>query len=124
MVELTAAPIIYGFGNIVVGPTILLRYNFVQPDWRMVPYLQVGGGFVYNDAYRDHSQRALGEAGEFYLQGTGGLHFLLSSCCSLDIEGGYLHISNAGINERNAGINALGGSLGITYFFSKGHDKE
>jgi hypothetical protein len=122
LLELTAAPIFYGFGNIIVGPTILLRYNFVQPDWRLVPYLQAGGGFIYNDAYRDHSQRALGQAGEFYLQATGGLHFLLSSRCSLDIEGGYLHISNAGTNERNGGINALGGSLGMTYFFGKCHE--
>lgn len=122
LLELTAAPVIYGFGDIVTGPTILLRYNFVQPDWRLVPYLQAGGGFTYNDGYRDKSQRALGQAGEFYLQATAGFHYLLSSHCSIDLEGGYLHISNAGTNDRNGGINALGGSLGITYFFGKRHD--
>ncbi|HLJ93809.1 MAG TPA: acyloxyacyl hydrolase, partial [Gemmataceae bacterium] len=122
LLELTAAPVIYGFGDIVTGPTILLRYNFVQPDWRLVPYLQGGGGFTYNDGYRDKSQRALGQAGEFYLQATAGFHYLLSSHCSIDLEGGYLHISNAGTNDRNGGINALGGSLGITYFFGNRHD--
>jgi lipid A 3-O-deacylase len=122
ILELTTAPVFFGFGDIVIGPTILLRYNFVQPDWRLVPYLQAGGGFVYNDGYRDKTQRALGQAGEFYLQATGGLHFLLSPHWSLDIEGGYIHISNAGTNERNGGINAAGGSLGVTYFFGNRHE--
>lgn len=119
ILELTTAPIFSGFGDIIVGPTALLRYNLVQPDWRLVPYLQGGGGFVYNDAYRDKLQRAIGQAGEFYLQATGGLHFLLNPSWSIDVEGGYLHISNACTNERNGGINALGGSLGVTYFFGK-----
>ena len=121
ILEITAAPVIYSFGSIVVGPTVLLRYNFVQPDCRVVPYLQGGAGFSYNDGYRDKEQRALGQAGEFYLQATGGLHFLLNPHWSLDLEGGFIHISNAGTNERNAGINALGGSLGLTYFFGKRH---
>jgi lipid A 3-O-deacylase len=117
ILELTTAPIFRGSGSIIIGPTALLRYNFIQPDWRLVPYLQGGGGFTYNDAYRDKTQRALGQAGEFYLQATGGVHFLLHARCSLDIEGGYVHISNAGTNDRNGGINALGGSVGVTYFF-------
>jgi hypothetical protein len=117
LLQLTTAPIFFGFGDIIVGPTVLLRYNFVQPNCRLAPYLQVGGGFIYNDAYRDHSQRALGQAGEFYLQATGGLHLLLNPHWGINLEGGYLHISNAGTNDRNGGINALGGSLGLTYFF-------
>ena len=121
LLEFTTAPVFFGFGDIIVGPTVLLRYNFVQPDWRLVPYLQAGGGFVYNDAYRDKTQRALGQAGEFYLQATGGLHLLLSPRCSVDLEGGYIHISNAGTNERNGGINALGGSLGLTFFLGCRH---
>jgi hypothetical protein len=96
-----------------------LRYNFVQPDCRLIPYLQGGGGFIYNDAYRDKTQRALGQAGEFYLQANAGLHYMVGPRCSIDAEGGYIHISNAGTNARNGGINALGGSLGVTYFFGK-----
>jgi hypothetical protein len=122
LLELTTAPIFSGFGHTIIGTTVLLRYNFVQPDCRLVPYIQGGGGFTYNDAYRDKTQRAIGQAGEFYLQATGGLHYLLCPSWSLDVEGGYLHISNAGTNERNGGINALGGSLGVTYFFGAHHE--
>jgi hypothetical protein len=122
LLELTTAPVFGGSGSVIIGPTALLRYNFVQPDWRLIPYLQAGGGFIYNDGYRDKTQRAIGQAGEFYLQTTAGLHFLLSGHCALDVEGGYIHISNADTNERNGGINALGGSIGMTYFFGKHHD--
>jgi hypothetical protein len=119
LLELATAPVFFGFGDLVVGPVALLRCNLVQPDCRLVPYLQGGGGFVYNDAYRDHAQRALGQAGEFYLQATGGVHYLCNPHWALNLEGGYLHISNAGTNERNGGINALGASVGLTYFFGK-----
>src|SRR5207237_7323573 len=101
ILELTAAPVFFGFGDIIVGPTALLRYNFVQPDWRLVPYLQGGGGFTYNDGYRDKTQRALGQAGECYLQAAGGLHFLLIAHCAVDLEGRSLHSYNSGFDERN-----------------------
>jgi hypothetical protein len=121
ILELTTAPVFDGFGSIIIGPTALLRYNFLQPDWRLVPYVQGGGGFVYNDSYRDKTQRAIGQAGEFYLQATAGVHLMLTAHCAFDVEGGYLHISNGGTNERNGGINALGGSIGVSYFFGKCH---
>lgn len=117
IVGLTAAPVIKGFGDIVLGPSALLRGNFVQPDWKVVPYLQGGAGLVYTDAYRDPTQRAIGQAGEFYLTASVGLHTLLNPHLSLDVEGGYLHISNADMASRNGGVNALGGSLGMTYYF-------
>ena len=57
VLELTTAPVFFGPGAIVVGPTALLRYNFVQPACCLVPYLQGGGGFIYDDGYRDKTQR-------------------------------------------------------------------
>ncbi len=39
---------------------------------------------------------------------------------SLDIEGGLQHISNAGLANRNLGVNAFGGSIGLTYYFPWG----
>src|SRR5262249_37896547 len=43
LLELTTAPVFFSFGSIIIGPTALLRYNFVQPDCRLAPYLQGGG---------------------------------------------------------------------------------
>ena len=120
LVEFSTAPVVDGFGDIVLGPTALLRYNWVQPNCRLVPYLQGGAGFVYNDAYQDHNQRAIGEAIEFALKAAVGCHYFINDRLSLDVEGGYIHISNADLASRNLGINAVGGSIGMTLYFPCG----
>ncbi len=118
IVEITGAYVFNGFGSYLVGTGGLLRYNFVPADSCMIPYTQIGGGFLYNDAYRDPTQRALGQAIEFYLQAQVGLRLFIRPHLSLDVEAGYLHISNGNMADRNLGVNAFGGSFGLTYYFS------
>ncbi|MCF8143102.1 MAG: acyloxyacyl hydrolase [Deltaproteobacteria bacterium] len=115
--EVTNSIIFKGFGNYMGGVTALVRYNFVQPDWKVIPYLQAGAGIIYNDAYKDQSQNAIGQAIEFTPQASVGLHYMISDKWALDVEGMIQHISNADMAERNSGINAVGGFVGITYFF-------
>jgi hypothetical protein len=116
LVDVMAAPVTKGYANIVVGPSILLRYNFVQPNATVVPYIQGGAGIVYSDAYKSEGQDALGEAVEFILQCQLGVRWMLNDRWSLDFEGGFQHISNAGFADRNGGINNAGGSVGFTYY--------
>ena len=116
LLEFTTAPVVSGFGDIVVGPGALLRYSWVQPNSRFVPYFQGGAGFAYNNAFEDRSQRAIGQAIEFTLKAAVGCHYFLSDHCSLDAEAGYIHISNADLASRNLGINAVGGSVGFTLY--------
>src|SRR5262249_12523437 len=68
LVELYAAPVTRGPGHITAGPSLLLRYNAVRPGLCVVPYIQAGAGIVYNDGYRDMTQRMFGQAQEFLLQ--------------------------------------------------------
>lgn len=117
LVEISNSIIFEGFGNYIGGITVLLRYNFVQPDWKLIPYLQGGAGIVYNDAYKDETQQAIGQAIEFTPQVSLGFHYLIANKWALDLEGMFHHISNAGMSKRNSSINALGGFLGVTYFF-------
>ncbi len=117
LIEISNSIIFKGFGNYIGGVTGLLRYNFVQPDWKVIPYIQGGAGIVYNDAYKDETQQAIGQAIEFTPQCSLGLHYLIARKWSLDVEGMFHHISNAGMSKRNRSINALGGFLGVTYFF-------
>ncbi len=42
--EVAGGPTFDGFGDWLVGPTGWIRYNFVQPGWRVVPYVQGGLG--------------------------------------------------------------------------------
>ena len=42
---------------------------------------------------------------------------MITDNLSLDVEGGFQHISNAGLSTHNGGINCLGAAIGLTYFF-------
>lgn len=115
--EITNSVIYKGFGNYMGGFTALFRYNFIQPDSKVYPYFQAGCGLVYNDAYKDRTQNAIGQAIEFTPQGSFGIHCMIEPNWSLDMEAIFHHISNAGMSDRNRGINAMGGFVGITYLF-------
>ena len=117
LVEVTNSFIFEGPGNYIGGITGLLRYNFVQPDWDFVPYVQGGVGVVYNDIYKDNTQNAVGQAIEFTPQCSIGVHYLLDNNWAVAAEGMFHHISNAGLSNRNRSINSLGGFIGVTYFF-------
>jgi lipid A 3-O-deacylase PagL len=111
-----AKPFADDFGSYFTGGGILLRYNFVDLGSRLVPYIQAGAGFQVNDAFHSEFQPYLGSRIELTAQAGLGLRFFLSKCLSLDIEGSVQHISNLNMNDRDEGINALGGMAGVTYF--------
>lgn len=117
IVELTYSHIYKGAGNAMGGFTGLLRYDFIQPDARCVPYFQAGVGVVLNDAYHEGNQLDIGQAVEFTPQASAGLHFMLSRNWALDGEVMFHHVSNAGLALRNRGLNAFGGLLGATFYF-------
>jgi hypothetical protein len=108
------------FGDWFTGGGLILRYNCVQPCTRLVPYVQAGVGFQYNDAYQDATQPYLGSRIELTAQAQVGLRIYLTKCLSLDVEGGVQHISNLNMSDRDNGINALGGMAGLTYYFPCG----
>ncbi|MBW1722810.1 MAG: acyloxyacyl hydrolase [Deltaproteobacteria bacterium] len=114
--EISNSYIFKGFGHYIGGITGLVRYNFVHPDSRFIPYIQGGVGIVYNDAYKDMTQRAIGQAIEFTPQASVGFRYILNKHWSLDAEAMFHHISNARLAERNWGINAFGGFIGLTYY--------
>ncbi|HEY0368882.1 MAG TPA: acyloxyacyl hydrolase [Chthoniobacterales bacterium] len=106
-----------GFGSYVVTSDLLLRYNFVQPGARIVPYLQAGAGVFYSDISQHHQQEDIGNTIEADLRGGPGVKFLLNAQWSIDTEMYIEHISNAGTSDRNVGINSLGGLIGVSRAF-------
>jgi lipid A 3-O-deacylase len=121
LVDLSAATIISGgYGDYFVGPSFLLRYNWVEPGATLVPYNQFGLGIVYTDAYKDRSQEAIGQQLEFYLRWQIGVRYFASPNLSFDAEIGLEHLSNAGYAERNLGANMFGIQFGMTYYFPWG----
>jgi hypothetical protein len=117
MLEISQALIYQGPGSYWAGITALLRYNFVPANSRWVPYVQAGAGIVYTDAYKDESQDAIGEAIEFTPQASLGVRYFFKEKWSVNFEGGYLHMSNANLADRNTGLNFFGGFVGISYLF-------
>ena len=116
--EVFGGPIIYGPGDVAAGFTVAARYNFVQPGWRVVPYLQAGVGAAYTDiAEGSAAGDAVSQSVNFNLQAIGGVQFLLNSRWSLNAEASYRHISNAGLSDPNYGIDQLGGALGFGFAF-------
>jgi len=119
VLEATGSYVWYSFGTYMVGATALVRYNFVQPNWIVVPYIQGGAGIVYTNARNWSDQDAIGANVEFTPQFAGGLKFLLDKNWTFNIEGAFQHISNANTSARNEGVNAYGGFAGFTYVFDK-----
>ena len=61
ILEATGSYVWYSFGTYMVGVTGLVRYNFVQPNWIVVPYIQGGAGVVYTNG-RNWSNQEIGRA--------------------------------------------------------------
>ena len=117
MVEAIGGPIYTGPGTFLTGLSLIYRRNFVPSSARFIPYINLGAGGVYSDAYHQKSQRALGSAFEFDLQVGVGLRYRLNPRWSVDTEISFRHLSNADFSSRNYGTNALGGLIGIGYAF-------
>lgn len=117
LVDLYASGIFAGpmSGNVVVGPNVFVRYNFVQPNWRIVPYVEGGLGFVFTDAYTLSSQSMVGQAIEFTPQAGAGFRYMLNKHWSINAEALFHHMSNADMAMRNIGVNEVGGLIGFSY---------
>lgn len=115
--EIFGGGIFNGPGDVMAGATLVMRYNFVQPRARLVPYLQIGAGGVYTNIGEEESRGLISLPVEFNLQGIVGTRLMLNDRWSLVIEGAYRHISNAEIKKPNYGIDSGGGNVGFGFFF-------
>jgi opacity protein-like surface antigen len=96
----------------VIGIAPHLRYNFMTGT-RWVPYVDAGAGVTATDI----SAPDLSHTFEFNLQAATGVRWFVSDRVALGIEARYLHLSCAGMNTPNLGLNNVGGSLTVTWFF-------
>lgn len=99
--------------GILGGGALDVHYNFVQPGWRLVPYIGASLGISGNDLYVQQSQNIIGGPFEFTLQGKLGARYFMNKNWGFLIEGGYQHVSNNDIYRRNVGVNQTGGRFGI-----------
>lgn len=99
--ELFLAAMIHPFARPIFGVTPLqFRYLF-EPKWAIHPYLFAGAGILYGDFDR----RETGTRLNFNPQFGAGLYYALNKTTSLILEYRHIHVSNAGLDERNSGLN-------------------
>ncbi len=115
--EIFAGPVVEGPGNVLAGASLVFRYNFVQPQSKLIPYAQIAGGGVYTDIPEKESRGLISLPVEFNLQAGIGTRLMLNERWSLVVEGAYRHISNAEIKKPNFGIDSVGGNLGFGFSF-------
>jgi len=116
LTEATYSKTTTGPSGYLVGGTFLLRYDF-EPIGKLIPYAQAGAGILYTNLERDYSQDLVGNEIEFNPQASLGLRYAIHKKLSLDVEGMFHHVSNAGLGDRNTGVNGIGCLVGVTYYW-------
>ncbi len=96
----------------VVGLTPHLRYDFATGT-RWVPFADLGAGVTATGI----GHPDLGGTFEFNLQAGGGTHYFLTDKLALTAEAHYLHMSCAGIDRPNLGLNGAMIMGGMTWLF-------
>jgi len=96
----------------LIGLTPHLRYNFATGT-RWIPFIDAGAGVTATGiAHPD-----LGGTFEFNLQPGVGMHWFVRDNLALTGEVKYMHLSCAGIDKPNLGVNDIIGLIGLTWFF-------
>jgi lipid A 3-O-deacylase len=117
MGEVFGGGFVKGPADALGGVTLFFQYNFVQPERKFVPYFHVGGGGVYSDASDSQPQRELGSPSLFNVQVGFGTRFLCTQRWGLFLETNWRHLSNAGLADRNRGLNSVSSWFGVSFFF-------
>jgi opacity protein-like surface antigen len=102
------------FEGIMVGP----RYNFVQPGWKVIPFISGGVGIGFINSKPQYG--GMGEDFNFSFETSAGFKYLITDDWFARLAIEYKHISNAGMSQPpnpNNPIDALGPQLSVGYTF-------
>ncbi len=98
-------------GGYGAGMTVMARYNWLRDaDW--IPFFEVGAGILYLGFDLDQQSDGL----NFAPQGGVGIHRRLDETLALTLGVRFHHISNAGIEHPNLGINSSLFTVGLSFF--------
>ncbi len=109
-------PILRGPENFYYGISAGLRYNFVHPGSRFVPYVSGGVGLGWVDSHADIFG-AQGQDFTFNILSAIGVSYEVNDHFKVSVGALYQHLSNAGQTDPNPSLNLFGPQAGITYSF-------
>ncbi len=101
------------YEGLIVGP----RYNFVQPGWKIIPYVEGGVGFLFADA--NPVAGGLGQDFNFTFIVGAGAKYDITDHFFVRLGAEYQHVSNAGLSDPipNNAIDSVGPKLSFGYAF-------
>jgi len=92
---------------------VMVQYKFLSPKRRWAPNILLGAGFSMTN-WKDVAKRELGSEFQFLLHAGAGLeYFKKDGAYSINYR--LFHVSNAGIQRPNIGLNAHVFSLGMRF---------
>jgi hypothetical protein len=100
-----------------------VRRNFVQPNWRVVPYAEARGGVGYTNSKGPYGvPYAQGQDLTFNFILGGGVRYNFNPRYSISTGIAYMHVSNAYLSQPKVtdfGINVYGPTIGLTVGLGK-----
>jgi len=115
-VSAIAEPIFRGIENHYFGLNFGMRYNFVRPGSRLVPYISGGVGLGWIDSHPD-VPGAQGQDFTFNILTAVGISYKMNDHWKLNAGVLYEHLSNAGQTDPNPSLNLIGPQIGLNYSF-------
>jgi opacity protein-like surface antigen len=111
-----AEPIFRGIENHYFGLNFGMRYNFVQPGTRFIPYVSGGVGLGWIDSH-PNIPGAQGQDFTFNILTAAGVSYQLNDHWNVNAGILYQHLSNGGQTSPNPSLNLIGPQVGLTCSF-------
>jgi opacity protein-like surface antigen len=111
-----AEPIFRGIENHYFGLNFGMRYNFVRPGSRLIPYISGGLGLGWIDSHPE-IRGGQGQDFTFNILTAAGISYKMNDHWKLNAGILYQHLSNGGQTDPNPSLNLLGPQVGATYSF-------
>jgi lipid A 3-O-deacylase len=111
-----AEPIFQGIENHYFGFNLGMRYNFVRPGSRFVPYISGGVGAGWIDSHPE-IPGGQGQDFTFNILSAAGISYLIDDHWKISVGVLYEHLSNAGQTDPNPSLNLFGPQAGVSYSF-------
>ena len=111
-----AEPIFRGIEKHYFGLDFGMRYNFVRPGSRLVPYISGGLGLGWIDSHPE-IPGGQGQDFTFNILTAAGISYKMNDHWKLNAGILYEHLSNGGQTDPNPSLNLLGPRVGLDYLF-------
>ncbi len=113
LMEPLAAHYYQPFSASAFGGSLVLKYNFLDFG-RWMPFWDAGAGMLWTDLAPRIPEQST--QFNFLLQTGPGVSYFMTDHMAVTVGLRFHHISNAGIGERNIGLNAWLFNVGISFF--------